>query len=1179
MSSVEKKLYQLATNTEADWDYIHEILTQDGSIDDNIPSRAVECIDPKLHSPTRGVYLMSEDEVNQLSNHPGIRFINIDYASYPDEFKAPPEELYCTPRYSSAVKNYRDWADTGMLNGAPNSSDHLRAGYQLLRCAQKRDPWEGGVATNVIMDTIPYTGDGTDVDVIVGDDGCWFGHVEFQRDATSGGPASYRGGNLLPGNGTCDLLDLVLEGPYYLDPAWFNADAANRLATRWDGTIVPVESVARTWWGNASQRSSQFAAVGTVSITSAYTRLYNNGTNGTVSSVGGHGTQCCSMTFGRTHGWAFNANKWFIQVYNTNGSDIEQYFDIMKIFHQNKPINPTYGTRNPTISSNSWGYRATPPSTGYYYYRGDTQGVAYSTKPGFMANVGYWGDSGRMKCEVKDNSFTLAGEEMINAGVIFVCAAGNSNQKQVGKTHPDFNNYYQTSSNLTIEDGGWTQFGLNVRPTTNRRGFPQQLGKTPDYVYPTINIGALDDSYQSGLERKVNYSDMGEEIDCYAPADGTLAACYSATSQARSDTYAGSATASQDTGTTGIFSATTQVSGTTSFVSNANTGQRITTSVSSGTRTSITASLLGAASLTASTPSAPGALTFTGNSDDGYWTVPISFNISFLGILYATAYVGTNGYVTFGGGSDAYSALGATNPGYPKIMVSANDNSAQRIYYGTEGSAPNRTFRIRFEGTGATTGVLGSPNMVWELTFYENATSQFDVQIGTNIRGPSAAGTPRTFYDVKFSGTSAATPCATGLLATVLQTHRDWTWLDLRNWLRNNVEVQSGSVFYQGVESTTANASSWSDVNSLEGGVARVLYNAYSESYSFDSVPTNIDEGTTETFNVSTVNVPSGTSPIYWTINHITTSNADFVDVNGSFTITNNAGSFSISAIDDSITEGAQTFTVSLRTGSITGTIVATSSTITLNDTSVAPGIVPFPKTAIGIRPSEGSIYPRTSITFTGVLPTYAFGVKPTSVDEGNSGTYNVLTTFVTDGMPLYWSIEGATTADFLEISGTFYINSGAGAIVINPLADSLTEGTEHYTLSVRVGSTYGTVVAVADVYITDTSTSPPTYNFGVIDTTIIEGSSGTYNVITTNVDNGTTLYWTINHISTVLYEFQSDWGSFAINNNAGYFTIMTLTESANEPDETFTVSLRIGSRTGTIVATSDTITIPANTT
>ena len=56
---------------------------------------------------------------------------------------------------------------------------------------------------------------------------------------------------------------------------------------------------------------------------------------------------------------------------------------------------------------------------------------------------------------------------------------------------------------------------------------------------------------------------------------------------------------------------------------------------------------------------------------------------------------------------------------------------------------------------------------------------------------------------------------------------------------------------------------------------------------------------------------------------------------NGSFTITSNAGSFVINPTADLTTEGAETFTVSIRTGSITGPIVATSNTITVNDTSV----------------------------------------------------------------------------------------------------------------------------------------------------------------------------------------------------------------------------------------------------
>ena len=42
---------------------------------------------------------------------------------------------------------------------------------------------------------------------------------------------------------------------------------------------------------------------------------------------------------------------------------------------------------------------------------------------------------------------------------------------------------------------------------------------------PVINVGALDDQYASGnKERKVNYSDMGNNIDLFSPADGSLAA-------------------------------------------------------------------------------------------------------------------------------------------------------------------------------------------------------------------------------------------------------------------------------------------------------------------------------------------------------------------------------------------------------------------------------------------------------------------------------------------------------------------------------------------------------------------------------------------------------------------------------------------------------------------------------
>jgi Concanavalin A-like lectin/glucanases superfamily len=129
-------------------------------------------------------------------------------------------------------------------------------------------------------------------------------------------------------------------------------------------------------------------------------------------------------------------------------------------------------------------------------------------------------------------------------------------------------------------------------------------------------------------------------------------------------------------------------------------------------------------------------------------------------------------------------------------------------------------------------------------------------------------------------------------------------------------------------------------------------------SYSFGSIPSSINEGSAGTFNVTTTNVSDGTT-LYWTVSNTTTSNADFSSTSGSFTITSNAGSFTVTPTADATTEGSETFTVALRTVSITGTVVATSSTVTINDTSTTPtgGLKVYLQSA----PTSGSTWSDTS--------------------------------------------------------------------------------------------------------------------------------------------------------------------------------------------------------------------------
>ncbi len=195
----------------------------------------------------------------------------------------------------------------------------------------------------------------------------------------------------------------------------------------------------------------------------------------------------------------------------------------------------------------------------------------------------------------------------------------------------------------------------------------------------------------------------------------------------------------------GICNATAQLTGTTSFLPIPSSGTRITTSSGdTGTVTSITNSLLGISSLTESlTPT-------SGSNDDGYWTVTLPFDISYNGTSYNTIYVGTNSYVTFNAGYNVYSSLSFSNPNDQKIMISSRDNSCQRFCFGTEGTAPNRTYRLRWEGNNSSNGTLNSPTIVWEMVFYENATNQIDIQVDLNstftLSTPTSVSTPITTF-------------------------------------------------------------------------------------------------------------------------------------------------------------------------------------------------------------------------------------------------------------------------------------------------------------------------------------------------------------------------------------------------------------------------------------------------
>jgi len=328
-----------------------------------------------------------------------------------------------------------------------------------------------------------------------------------------------------------------------------------------------------------------------------------------------------------------------------------------------------------------------------------------------------------------------------------------------------------------------------------------------------------------------------------------------------------------------------------------------------------------------------------------------------------------------------------------------------------------------------------------------------------------------------------------------------------------------------------------------------------SSTYTFLNLPGYINEGDAYTIDIVTTEVAAGTQ-LWWTLDNNATdygtasSPADFAAAYGSFTIDSEGrGSFVISIIADQLTEGTESFKIQLRSVNQYGDVLALSTSINIIDTS-------------------------------NVIPIYTFGSVPGSIDEGSAGTFTVNTVHVANGTTLFWTVNyvgSATSPDFGSTSGSFTVNSDAGSFTVTPTADLITEGAETFSVSIRTVGTSGPVVLTSNlITINDTSLSPVDYAFVSLPVAINEGTTGTFNVSTTNVANGTTLYWTIdyNSSSSVADFLFPQSGSFIVNSNAGSFDISPKGDYVTEGPETFRVQVRTNSINGSVVATSDPVTI-----
>ena len=159
------------------------------------------------------------------------------------------------------------------------------------------------------------------------------------------------------------------------------------------------------------------------------------------------------------------------------------------------------------------------------------------------------------------------------------------------------------------------------------------------------------------------------------------------------------------------------------------------------------------------------------NLDDDNKQISLPFAFYINNTAYTAVFIGSNSYLTFGTGSSIYSGLSASTPSIPKIMFGAGDNSYQRVQALVSGTD---YVSIRFEGTNNTSGPVGSPNIVVELTLVNpskfGGSNVIEMLVGNwtanaqqNVSNISNASTAYTTFTMSantsyvFSGNSTGT--------------------------------------------------------------------------------------------------------------------------------------------------------------------------------------------------------------------------------------------------------------------------------------------------------------------------------------------------------------------------------------------------------------------------------------
>ena len=202
------------------------------------------------------------------------------------------------------------------------------------------------------------------------------------------------------------------------------------------------------------------------------------------------------------------------------------------------------------------------------------------------------------------------------------------------------------------------------------------------------------------------------------------------------------------------------------------------------------------------------------------------------------------------------------------------------------------------------------------------------------------------------------------------------------------------------------------------------------------------------------------------------------------------------------------------------------------------------------------------------IVPKYTVTTDKTEINEttNRTVTFTVSTVDVAPGTVLYWSLS---RSDLTPSSGTVTVSAGSASFSTTASTDAVAEGYTTFVATVKTGSQSGPEVARSNaIGLIDSSIPVPTYTITPRASNVNEGSAITFDIVTTNVNPGTTLYWSLSRS-----DLTPSSGSFVVTGNHS-FTTTANADTLTEGSTSFTASLRTGSVSGNILVTSSSVVI-----